>query len=306
MAQRRRLPPLKALKTFESAANHLNFTKAAEELCVTAAAVSYQIRLLESDLGTDLFVRLPRGLALTQEGRALQSVCNQAFGQLSETVDTIVSGAQREEIRVASLPHFSARILIPGREELQDKHPNVSLSVEHTLALPDFADGYDFSIQFGRGSWEGTTNEPLFYSPVTPACSPKLVEQVGLSHPSDLQNTTILLDDYSFHDMWIEWFKMNELSGWETLNYTKCNDIHALLNVAVAGYGVVLEPRFVIQDQLAAGSLVTPFDVSLKTYGYFLVYPSATLKRTAAKTFRDWLLAKVNAMNEAEDGEKGP
>ncbi len=302
MAKKTRLPPLNALRAFESAANHLSFSRAAEELCVTAAAIGYQVRLLERDLGAALFLRQPRGLALTREGRALQSVCHQAFGEIGEVVDTIKIGSRQQRIRVASLPHFSARVLFPGRDAFRERFPQLDFEVDHTLALPRFSEeGGDFAIPFGAGNWPGFEAELLFNSPVAPACSPRLLERFALEEPADLKRVPILLDDNAFHEMWIDWFRINELGGWEKLNYVNCNDIHALLSSAVAGYGVILEPRFMIEDLLASGALVMPFAKSLGNYGYYLAYPATTLANSACRAFRDWLLEQVQALIASRD-----
>lgn len=301
MAKRTRLPPLNALRAFESAANHLNFSRAAEELCVTAAAVSYQVRLLERDLGAALFLRQPRGLALTREGRGLQSACHKAFGEIGEVVEAIKAGSRQQRIRVAALPHFSANQLFPGREEFMRAHPQFDFEVDHGLALPRFPEeGCDFAVAFGTGNWPGFESELLFNSPVLPACSPKLLERLSLGKPEDLKRAPILLDDNAFHEMWVDWFRANELGGWEKLNFVVCNDIHALLSSAVAGYGVILEPRCMIEELLATKALVQPFGRALRNYGYHLVYPATSLGTAAGRAFREWLLGRTQGLRAAE------
>ncbi|MGD9743965.1 MAG: LysR substrate-binding domain-containing protein [Hyphomicrobium sp.] len=297
MARKTRLPPLNALRAFESAANHRSFSRAAEELCVTAAAVSYQVRLLERDLGAALFLRQPRGLALTREGRGLQSVCQKAFADIGEVVEAIKAGSRQQRVRVTALPHFSAHQLFPGRDEFMRSFPQFDFEVDHNLALPRFPEeGYDFAIAFGTGSWPGFESELLFNSPVMPACSPKLLERLPLDRPEDLKRVPILLDDNTFHEMWVDWFRINELAGWEKLNYVNCNDIHALLSSAIAGYGVILEPRCMIEEFLGARTLVLPFAKALTNYGYHLVYPSTSIGTSAGRAFREWILGRTQAL----------
>lgn len=295
MGRRTRLPPLKALHAFTSAAAHLNFSKAAEELCVTAGAVSYQVRLLERALGASLFERLPRGLELTQKGVTLQAACEHAFGELSDAVDTVRSGSQNFEIRVISVPHFSARILFPARQEFMKKHPNYNLIIDHSLTVPDFSeDGYDFAILFGKGSWPGVTSELLFNSPTAPACAPSLIERHGASMLEKIHSIPVLLDHNCFHEMWVDWFAAAGLRGWERLNFIPVNDFHALLTTTAQGLGLVMEPDFVIEEHLAKGQMVRPFDTVLDTYGYHLAYPSDTLGKKSCRVFRDWLMNYVS------------
>jgi len=297
MARRTRLPPFKALHAFTSAAAHLNFSKAAEELCVTAGAVSYQVRLLERALGVSLFERLPRGLELTQKGVTLQAACERAFSELSDAVDRVRSASQNFEIRVSSVPHFSARILFPARQQFMKEHPNYNLIIDHSLTVPDFSeDGYDFAILFGKGSWPGLTSELLFNSPSAPACAPSLLERYGPGMVEKIHSIPILLDHSCFHEMWIDWFAAAGLSGWERLNFVPVNDFHALLTTTAQGLGLVMEPDFVISEQLASGQLVRPFDAVLDTYGYHLAYPADTLGKKSCRTFRDWLLDHVTSL----------
>lgn len=296
MSRRARLPPLKSLHVFSSAAAHLSFAKAADELCVTAAAVSYQVRQLEVALGTLLFHRLPRSLELTREGMSLQSVCEKAFAEIADVVETVRSHSEQREVRVASVPQFSARVLFPMRQEFAEAHPHVEMTIEHTLAVPDFPeDECDFAVLFGKGSWPGLESDLLFNSPTGPACAPVMIERHRLATIADLVRLPILLDDSSFHSLWVDWYKAAGTSGWENLMFIPCNDIHALLAAAAQGYGMVMEPDFVLQDLLASGTVVRPFDTIMSFYGYHLVYPAETLHKESCRTFRDWFLERTAA-----------
>jgi DNA-binding transcriptional LysR family regulator len=297
MGHRTRLPPLKALRAFTSAATHLNFSRAAEELCVTPAAVSYQVRLLETTLAASLFERLPRGLELTREGRSLQSVCEKAFGELAEIVETLQSGSQHLEVRIASVPHFSAHILFPARLAFMQLYPQLNLVIDHTFTTPDFSeDGYDFAVLFGKNDWPGFKADLLFHSPTAPACAPSLVEREGMAKLGDIARVPILLEHSCFHGLWVDWFVELGAEGWEKLNYVPCNDFHALLITAAQGYGFVMEPDFVIGDLLAKGHLVRPFAHAMSNYGYYLVYRAESLQKQSCRTFRDWLLREVSSL----------
>jgi DNA-binding transcriptional LysR family regulator len=266
-------------------------------LCVTAAAVSYQIKLLEQELGTTLFLRTPKGLRLTRDGRALHSICNSALGQIAEGIEALKSDASERRIRIETLPGFSAEVLMPGQAEFKRQNPKVTLEVYHSVAPPAFSEGLDFAIYFGRGSWPTLRSDLLFNSALTPACSPKLVKSARLKTAADLQSVPILIEDNEFHELWIDWFRANGVAGWESLRYINCNDIHAMLSLAVSGEGALLEPEFLIRKLLASKQLVTPFSLSLRDYGYYLLYPESTLKQSYCRAFRDWLVQYVRAQS---------
>ncbi|MGF7160770.1 LysR family glycine cleavage system transcriptional activator [Rhodoligotrophos appendicifer] len=294
MAERKRLPPLKALQAFTSAAHHLNFSRAAEELCVTAAAVSHQIRLLERTLNTVLFERLPRGLRLTPAGLSLQSVTDRAFAEIGEVIDAIRADDTNETVHLASLPHFSGKVMFPLRRQFMDSHPRFDIEISHTLTVPEFGDGSsDFAVLFGKGDWPGLECELLFLSPVGPACAPSLISAKGFGGPADIAAYPILLDHSCFRQIWIDWFGLTRSEGWERLNYVPCNDIHALLGAARQGYGFIMEPEFMIGDLLAAGKLIYPVQLRLMNYGYYLVYPKQALHKASSRAFRDWMLSRA-------------
>lgn len=284
------LPPLKALFAFASAANHLSFSKAADDLCVTAAAVSHHVRLLERQMGVALFQRLPRGLELTPEGKTLHQACEAAFGGLASAVDAVSARDAQGDIRIASVPHYLARVLFPARQSFMARYPRCNLILRHTLDVPEFGEGEnDFAILFGKGSWPGLEAELLFNCWTGPACAPALLAREDIRGSEDILRLPVLLDDACFVEIWKDWFIAAGMAGWEKLRFTPCNDIHALLVAAVDGHGMVMEPDFVIADQLASGSLVRPFPAVLAEYGYWLVYPKASLQKKTCRDFRSWL-----------------
>jgi LysR family transcriptional regulator, glycine cleavage system transcriptional activator len=295
--RRGRLPPLKALQTFVSATHHLNFSRAAQELCVTAAAVSYQIRLLERSLNATLFERRPRGLHLTPAGVSLRSVCEHAFADIADAVEAIRSGEHGREIRVASMPHFSGKVLFPASLRFMAENPRWKVKIDHTLTVPEFAEaGYDFAVLFGTGDWPGLESQLLFNSPTGPTCAPSLLGRGDIAQPGDIARFPILLDDSSFQVLWIDWFRHVGATGWEKLTNIPCNDIHALLHAAEQGVGFIMEPEFMIREQLVNGTLLYPFNSPLLNYGYYLVYPQYTQMNVPRQKFRDWLVAHVSAL----------
>jgi DNA-binding transcriptional LysR family regulator len=281
------------LQAFVSAAHHLNFSRAAEELCVTAAAVSHQIRLLESHLNTPLFERQARGLLLTPAALSLQSVCDRAFAEIGDVIDAIGPEGNRV-IRLSSLPHFSGKMLLPALSRFKALYPRYSLEVSHTLTVPDFSHGkQDFAILFGSGEWPGLESELLFTSPTGPTCAPSLLEAGRIAAPADLAAFPILLDHSCFQVLWVDWFKKMHADGWEKLSFVPCNDIHALLGAVQQGFGFIMEPEFMIGDLVRNGSLVYPFHGKLTNYGYYLVYPHQSVHNSGGRAFREWLRSEL-------------
>jgi DNA-binding transcriptional LysR family regulator len=287
--QNRKLPPLKALHAFASASQHLSFSRAAEELCVSAAAVSHQIRLLERQLNTPLFERLPRGLVLTPAALSLQSVCDRAFSEIGDVIETIGSEGKKI-IRLASLPHFSGKALYPAVHDFMARHTKCSIEISHTLTTPDFGrNKVDFAVLFGKGNWPSLESDLLFHSPISPACSPSLLKDNRISRPEDITSFPILLDHACFQVQWIDWFRAVNTAGWEKLPFVPCDDIHALLGAAQQGFGFIMEPEFMIGDLLENGSLAYPFPDKLLDYGYYVVYPKQSLSTTVGRACHQWI-----------------
>lgn len=272
---------------------------------MTAAAVSHQIRLLERALKTPLFERRPRGLRLTPAAQLLLSVCDRAFAEIGDVIDKIRPDAEPDTIRLASLPHFSGQVMFPLRRQFMDKNPRYNLEISHTLTAPDFEGGnMDFAVLYGKGDWPELTSELLFLSPVGPTCSPNLLPSGGLAMPADVARYPILLDHSCFQQIWVDWFELAGALGWEHLTYVPCNDIHALLGAADQGFGMIMEPEFMIGDRLAEGRLTYPVPIRLMNYGYYLVYPKHALQKTACRVFREWLTAWAESFR-VRGGTKG-
>jgi LysR family glycine cleavage system transcriptional activator len=197
---------------------------------------------------------------------------------------------------VSCLPHFSAKVLMPGRPAFQRQHPGIELAIQHSLAPPDLdQSGIQFGIRFGLGKWPGLICDLLLQSDVAPACAGQLLNDgCRLLSPADLAKVTILLDDDSFHELWVNWFEINGLVGWESLKFTKCDDVHVLLEAATDGHAVVLEPEFLISNLLKSGRLVHPFDYSPVKAGYYLTYTANALDASECRLFRDWILTHMD------------
>ena len=177
--------PLNALRAFEAAARHLNFTRAAIELCVSQGAVSHQVAALEERLGTPLFRRLPRGLALTDEGLALVPAVADAFDRIGATLDLYADGRLREVLNVGAVGTFAAGWLLRRLDDFSRDHPRIDLRLMTNNNRVDLAgEGLDFAIRFGDGAWHGIHAEPILEAPLAPLCSPAIAER--LTEPAAL------------------------------------------------------------------------------------------------------------------------
>src|SRR5260221_4383426 len=184
--------PLNALRAFEAAARQLSFTRAGLELRVTQAAVSHQVKSLEAMLGVQLFRRLPRGLALTDEGQALIPVLAESFERIRATLDMFENGHFREVVTVGAVGTFATGWLLPRLQGFCDAHPYVDLRLLTNNNRVDIAgEGLDYAIRFGDGSWHGTDATHLFAAPLSPACAPAIAER--LQRPDDLGREVLLL-----------------------------------------------------------------------------------------------------------------
>src|SRR3569623_275865 len=183
--------PLNALRAFEAAARHLSFTQAAIELCVTPAALSHQVKAREARLGATLFRRLPRGLALTDEGQALRPVLPEAFDRIASLLQRFEGGVVREVLPVGAVGTFAVGWLMPRLARFQAEHPFVDLRLlTHNNRVRLAAEGHGLAIRFGDGAWHGTEAVRLLDAPFTPLCTPAIA--ADLTEPADLARHTLL------------------------------------------------------------------------------------------------------------------
>ena len=297
----RSLPPLNALRAFEAAARHLSFTRAAEELHVTQAAVSHQIRTLEEHLGLPLFRRLTRGLLLTDAGQTLFPPIRHAFDTLAGAVGTLKARDSAGSLTVTVLPSFAAKWLVPRMSRFQDHHPDIDLRIAAGERLVDFArDDVDLGIRFGNGEWPGVQVEQIADEDVTPVCSPTLARD--LRRPSDLATAPLLYEDMlplGNFPTWATWFQAAGIGGLEPARGPRFSHTHMMLQAAIDGHGVALGGTVLIADDLAAGRLVAPFDLAIASgYAYYLVCAPAAVGRSKVRAFRDWIMAETAAMPE--------
>jgi LysR family glycine cleavage system transcriptional activator len=292
-----RLPPLNALRTFEAAARHLSFTKAAAELFVTQAAVSHQIRTLEEHLGARLFRRMNRSLLLTDEGQALLPAVREAFERLLAGVRRVEEVCCGGALAISTTPSFAANWLAGRIGRFQALHPEIELRLMATARMVDFArEGIDCGVRYGEGDWPGLSTLRLFQMALMPVCSPALLEGAHpLRQPQDLARHT-LLHALDGADDWRLWLRAAGVSGIDPTRGLKLDSIPLVLQAAINGAGVGIGRRQLVEGEVAAGRLVVPFALELPDQcAYYFVAPEASAEAPKVAAFRTWLLAEVRA-----------
>lgn len=280
--------PLNALRAFEASARHLSFTRAAVELCVTQAAVSHQVKSLESQLGVTLFKRLPRGLMLTREGETLLPVLRESFDRIAQTLGCFQGGHFREVLTVGAVGTFAVGWLLPRLADFQAKHPYIDLRLSTNNNRVDVAaEGLDYAIRFGAGAWHGIEAVRLIEAPLSVLCVPQIARQ--LKSPADLLQQTLLRSYRT--DEWPEWFQVAGLSSVAVAPRSIVFDSSlAMMEAALQGSGVALAPPLMFSRQLAAGVIEQPFPVHITTGSYWLTRLQSRVETSAMAVFKEWLL----------------
>ncbi|NTA60058.1 MULTISPECIES: LysR substrate-binding domain-containing protein [Agrobacterium] len=293
----RQFLPLNGLRAFEASARHLSFTRAAIELCVTQAAVSQQVKGLEKRLGVSLFQRLPRGLKITAEGEALLPTVTSSFDQMAITLDRIEAGQVRELLFLGVVGTFAVGWLLPRLREFQKRHPFIDVRVSTNNNRVDMAaEGLDFAIRFGQGSWHGTDAFRLFEAPLSPLCTPKLAET--LKSPADLADATLLRSYRS--DEWATWFAAAGVTPVAQVNAGIVFDTSlGMMEAALQGLGVALAPPSMFSRHLASGAIVQPFPVTISLGSYWLTRLQSKPPTPAMRAFSDWMFTNIGP---AQDG----
>ena len=309
-----RLPPLNALRAFEAAARHQSVQKAAQELHVTPAAVSQQVKLLEERLGIPLFRRLPRRLELTEVGADLLPKLSKAFDELAAAVEQVEArkSERRNRVLIGAPQAFGSNWLLPRLQQFQDAYPDIELRLSTRSTLSDevrkasdhpqdLLEGSDIVIRFGDGHYPGHDVERLFVLHSTPMCSPALIDgQHPLVTPTDLRNHTLLhiQNDVPAMDIgwpkWGDWLKAAGVDGVNTRRGPGFNQVSLAIEAAADRMGVVLGVPLLASEQLNSGRLTVPFALSLTmSSAYYLVRGPLASLTEEVRTFREWLMQEA-------------
>ncbi|MFQ6018797.1 MAG: transcriptional regulator GcvA, partial [Kiloniellaceae bacterium] len=286
----RRLPPLNALRAFEAAARHLSFTKAAEELHVTQAAVSHQIKALEEALGVALFRRFNRRLMLTDAGQLYLPPLTEAFDRMDAATRHLHSRDESGALKVSVLASFAAKWLLPRLPRFRERHPEIDVLVLASDRLVDFrGDDVDMAIRYGPGRYPGLRVDFLMGDTVCPVCSPKLLDGPHpLRAPEDLEHHTLLQDEVArTYPDWRVWLQAAGVTGIDPDRGPGYSDSSLVLQAAIEGQGVALGRSSLAGADLEAGRLVKPFGPSLPSkHAYYEVAPEAAAARPKIAALR--------------------
>ncbi|GAA0356216.1 transcriptional regulator GcvA [Bowmanella denitrificans] len=298
----RRLPPLNSLKAFEAAARHLSFTRAADELFVTQAAVSHQIKALEEFLGIKLFLRKNRSLLLTEEGQGYYLDIKDIFSSLQEATQRLLARGAKGAITVALPPSFAIQWLVPRIHKFSAQYPDIDVRIKAV----DFDEGHltddvDVAIYYGRGKWPGLQADKLHTEYLTPICSPMLFQS---DKPLDT------LDDLRYHQLlhdasrepWKNWIREFNVLGVNVNQGPIFSHSMLVLQAAALGQGIALGHSVLARPEIQAGRLICPFAEKLITKNaYYVVCHESQTELGKIATFRDWVLAQVKEEQESDD-----
>jgi LysR family glycine cleavage system transcriptional activator len=295
------LPPLSALRAFESAARLQSFSKAADELNVTPAAISHQIAALEADLGVSLFNRRNRAVELTASARVLLPGLSEAFAGIQASVRRLRSHNDTGTVNVTASPTFAGKWLVQRLHRFQERYPDVDVRISATDTIVDLSRGdFDIAIRYGTGRYPGLIVELLLKNEVFPACSPHLLRDgPPLDTPADLLNHALIHDQQVDRDplapTWSMWLKAAGVSDAAATHGLSFNNNVLALEAALAGHGVTLAYSTTAAADIAAGRLVRLFSLSLPdTFAYYVVTAPGALERPKVKAFRDWLRGEAD------------
>lgn len=297
----RRLLPLNPLRAFEAAARHLSFTRAADELGVTQGAVSRHIRALEERLGFPLFVRTAQGLHLEQGGRVYAQVLQDAFTRIARATDNLIATQTHSVLTIRGYTTFFIRWLIPRLPEFQRIHADIEVRLVAATTPVDFdRDAVDIGVRYGAGHWRGWRSDLLFRDELFPVCGPGYLAQRDAKSPATLILESTLLHHNLRSADWIDWLAMADCAQVRHDNLY-FEDLSIVYECARANLGIAIGQRSYIEDDLASGRLVQPFDTVLhRDLGYYLVCPAERADAPKIRLFREWLLSGVAAHERAQ------
>jgi len=303
--------PFNALRAFEAAARHLSFKLAAEELFVTPAAISQQIKFLEDTLGVELFHRYNRKIELTAAAKRGLPELELGLSHMAAAVNLIKTPSEISSLTVWMSPSFAAKWLMPRLSSFRKQHPDIDLNISASRDLIDQSGArstipaesfrrnqVDIAIRFGQGDYPGCRVDKLFSVSAIPLCSPSLLEgDIPLNTPADLRHHTLLHDDtpYEGRPRWANWLTAAGVGEIDSTHGMSFNTVTLALAAAIDGQGVVLTLKALAEDDIAAGRLVTPFDLSLPLHhAYYVISLEEKASEANIKQFHDWLFDVID------------
>ncbi len=288
------LPSLQTLRAFEAAGRLQSYSKAAEELGLTHGAVSHRIRELEERMGTKLFRRAGNTMAPTEAGSKLLAQVRGGLSLLDQAFATPRqrAAAKRRHVVITAVPSLASTWLFARLTEFRSEHAEIDIELRVSEALADYQrEGIDIGVRLGLGGWPGLNTAKLFDEALTPVCSPEFLKRHALRRPEDLGRVPLLRNVWT---SWARWFRAAGLDWGEPSSGPMFDDSPLLLRAALAGEGVALGRHWLAVDEIRAGRLVTPFDISVRDdFSYWLAWPPGRSANPDAAYVRDWLGARA-------------
>ena len=290
---KRNLPSPTALRSFEAAARHLSFTRAAQELFVTQSAVSHQVRSLEDDLGVRLFLRLPRQLRLTEAGEAFYLILRESFDRIDGAVQDLKKGNLSDPLRISLTSYFASRWLTRRLGGFSALHPQIEMQLHLNNGNVDFKRmDLDVAIVWGYGDWPTLETELLMPIDITAVCSPDTLKNgPPLEAIADLRHHRLLHE--TGRSLWETWFTATGNKGMEAEHNLVMDDPNVLHQAAIEGQGVALGARALLDDEISRGALIQPFEQSVGLGGYYIVHAPGARDRANVAAVCDWLVREA-------------
>ncbi len=293
--------PLNALRAFEAAARHLSFKIASNELAVTPAAVSQQIRSLEDYLGVTLFRRTKRSLILTEQAQACLPHLQAGFENIEDAVSILEASLAEDNLKVSVSPSFALKWLVPRLDHYYQINGNAVVKISASMEIVDFQrEDMDMAIRYGSGNYPGLYTEELMREEVFPVCCPTwLAGEDPIRSPEDLKRFTLIHDDSSLDDescpTWAMWLKAAGIGSEEGHRALHFNQTSLAIEAAIAGRGIALAKRTLAEADIKAGRLIRPFEDAYPVeFAYYLVCPEQKRDLTKVRCFMEWLKSEAN------------
>jgi LysR family glycine cleavage system transcriptional activator len=295
----RRPPNFSALRAFEAAARHQNFSRAADELHLTHGAISHQVRALERELGRPLFVRNGKSVKPTSDALHFARALAQAFGDIAAAADAMRAATSSRKLTVTSIPSFAARWLAPRLGRFIDLHPDIEVVLQSSGQMQDLAhEGIDVGIRFGKGHYPGMQVERLMGDVYYPVASPAYRAGALPATPGQLGGHVLLRSV----EPWLPWLQAAGVKLAEPAGGVMFEDMSMLIRSAVDGNGVGLVRHVVALQEVASGALVRLFDLAVPSPdAYFFVAPPGAADRPQVAAFRAWLLDEIAAFEREQE-----
>ena len=294
----KRLPPLNSLRAFEASARLLSFTKAASELFVTQAAVSHQIKTLETHLGLKLFMRKSRSLLLTEEGQSYFLDIKEVFIALQKATEKLLANGAKGTITVCLQPSLAIQWLVPRLNDFNKLHPDIDVRIKADDRDEDtLADDVDIAFYYGRGNWTGVDAKKIMVGYLQAVCSPQLLkgpaENISMA---ELQQHTLIHD--SSRQAWQRWFKTLGVKNSKVDQGPIFSHSALVLQSAIHGQGVALINNILAQPEIDAGRLIVPFEQVLDNQdAFYIACRENQIERARITPFKEWVIATVKAEN---------